>query len=183
MLELCVCTRIDKTRKLGLLRFFQCEGDETIFIDFPEHNFIKVDIHWMKFCKMYILITQIKCNKICAWRFIGMNNVHTIPNFTKLNIKIYIWTIVFNLHYLCPSGYMAAFIRKGLFFWEVILLMLVIIWLLISEMNWISFSVSACSYVFHLHMLLALARRTHISNQDHLPMNRPNAGSAPSPHL
>lgn len=113
MCILCICTRTDKTRDRSA-QVFRYE-DETIFIDFPEYNYIKVNIHWMKLCKMSVLITWREWNKICAWRFIVMDSVRTTPNLTTLNIKIYIWTVVFNLHNLCLSSCMTAFIRKGLF--------------------------------------------------------------------
>lgn len=75
-----------KTRNRST-QVFWYEEDKTIFTGFPEYNFIKADTSEWRFFKMYILITWKKCNKTCAWRFMGT------PNFTKMNINIYIWTI------------------------------------------------------------------------------------------
>lgn len=41
------CMWTKKNRK-GSTEVFQYEEDKTIFIHFPEYNFIKVDMHWMK---------------------------------------------------------------------------------------------------------------------------------------
>lgn len=131
---------------------------------------------------MYNLITWIKCNQICAWRFIDMNNVHTIPNFTKLNIKIYIWTIVFNLYDLCLSSGMTAFIRKGLFFLGGNSTK-ACDHLALDQWNELNLIFCVCLFIcFPPSYALTLARSIYISNQDmnHVPTNQPNTGSAPS---
>lgn len=131
---------------------------------------------------MYILIALIKCNKICASRFIDMNNVHTVRNFTKLNIKIYIWTIVFHLHDLFPSSCMTAFIRKGLFFLGGNSTK-ACDHLALDQWNELNLICCVCLFIwFSPSYAVTLVRRIHISNQDmnHPPMNQPNTGSAPS---
>lgn len=128
---------------------------------------------------MYILITWIKWYKTHAWRFIDMNNVHTIPNFTKLNIKIYIWTVVFNLHDLCPSGCMITFIRKGLFVGGNSAK--ACDHLALDQWNELNLIFCVCLFRCRpLSYSLTPTRRIHISNQDmnHLLMNQPNTGPA-----